>query len=42
MNVVAVFVILFSMIPVYFAQRLTRDRDDEPGHVVPVPAAGGH
>ena len=40
-NVVAVFVILFSMIPVYFAQRLTRDRDDEPG-VVPVPAAGGH
>jgi putative spermidine/putrescine transport system permease protein len=40
-NVVAVFVILFSMIPVYFAQRLTRERDDEPG-VVPVPAAGGH
>ena len=30
-NVVAVFVILFSMIPVYFAQRLTRERDDEPG-----------
>jgi putative spermidine/putrescine transport system permease protein len=41
-NVVAVFVILFSMIPVYFAQRLTRERDDEPGQVVPVPAAGGH
>jgi putative spermidine/putrescine transport system permease protein len=40
-NVVAVMVILLSMIPVYFAQRLTRDRDDEPG-VVPVPAAGGH
>jgi len=27
---------------VYLAQRLTRDRDDEPGAVVPVPAAGGH
>jgi putative spermidine/putrescine transport system permease protein len=40
-NVVAVMVILLSMIPVYFAQRLTRERDDEPG-VVPVPAAGGH
>jgi len=40
-NVVAVFVILFSMIPVYFAQRLTRDRDEEPG-VVAVPTAGGH
>ena len=41
-NVVAVFVILFSMIPVYFAQRLTRARDDEPGVPVAVPAAGGH
>ena len=42
-NVVAVLVILLSMIPVYFAQRLTRERDDEPGvGVVPVPAAGGH
>jgi putative spermidine/putrescine transport system permease protein len=40
-NVVAVLVILLSMIPVYFAQRLTRERDDEPG-IVPVPAAGGH
>ena len=41
-NVVAVFVILFSMIPVYFAQRLTRERDDEPALVAAVPAAGGH
>ena len=41
-NVVAVLVILLSMIPVYFAQRLTREREDEPGMVVPVPAAGGH
>jgi putative spermidine/putrescine transport system permease protein len=41
-NVVAVMVILLSMIPVYFAQRLTRERDDEPGMIVPVPAAGGH
>ena len=41
-NVVAVMVILLSMIPVYFAQRLTRERDDEPGGVVAVPAAGGH
>jgi putative spermidine/putrescine transport system permease protein len=41
-NVVAVMVILLSMIPVYFAQRLTRERADEPGAVVPVPAAGGH
>jgi putative spermidine/putrescine transport system permease protein len=40
-NVVAVMVILLSMIPVYFAQRLTREREDEPG-VVAVPAAGGH
>jgi putative spermidine/putrescine transport system permease protein len=40
-NVVAVMVIVLSMIPVYFAQRLTRERDDEPG-LVPVPAAGGH
>ena len=41
-NVVAVMVILLSMIPVYFAQQLTRERDDEPGGVVAVPAAGGH
>ena len=41
-NVVAVLVILLSMIPVYFAQRLTRERDDEPGVPVAVPAAGGH
>jgi putative spermidine/putrescine transport system permease protein len=40
-NVVAVVVILLSMIPVYFAQRLTRERDDEPGLVVPTAAAGG-
>jgi putative spermidine/putrescine transport system permease protein len=42
-NVVAVLVVLLSMIPVYLAQRLTRERDEEPGGiVVPVAAAGGH
>ncbi|MGH2837454.1 MAG: ABC transporter permease [Thermoleophilaceae bacterium] len=41
-NVVAVLVIILSMIPVYFAQRLTRERDDEPALVVATPAAGGH
>jgi putative spermidine/putrescine transport system permease protein len=41
-NVVAVMVILLSMIPVYFAQRLTRERDDEPALVAAAPAAGGH
>ena len=40
-NVVAVMLVVLSMIPVYLAQRLTRDRDEEPG-LVPGPAAGGH
>jgi putative spermidine/putrescine transport system permease protein len=41
-NVVAVVVILLSMIPVYLAQRLTRERDDDSGLVAaaPVGAAG--
>jgi putative spermidine/putrescine transport system permease protein len=38
-NVVAVVVILLSMIPVYLAQRLTRERDDEPGIAAVAPAA---
>jgi putative spermidine/putrescine transport system permease protein len=37
-NVVAVLVVLLSMIPVYLAQRLTRERDDEPG-IAAAPAA---
>jgi putative spermidine/putrescine transport system permease protein len=41
-NVVAVIVILLSMIPVYLAQRLTRERDDEPALAVATPAAAGH
>jgi putative spermidine/putrescine transport system permease protein len=40
-NVVAVLVILLSMIPVYFAQRLTRDRDEEPALVAAAPAGVG-
>ena len=38
-NVVAVVVILLSMIPVYLAQRLTRERDDESGIAAAAPAA---
>jgi putative spermidine/putrescine transport system permease protein len=41
-NVVAVLVILLSMIPVYFAQRLTRESDDdEPAVVAAAPAGAG-
>jgi putative spermidine/putrescine transport system permease protein len=40
-NVVAVMVILLSMIPVYFAQRLTRSRDEEPALVAAAPAGVG-
>jgi putative spermidine/putrescine transport system permease protein len=39
-NVVAVFVILLSFIPVYLAQRLTRDGDDAPAGGAIAPAAG--
>src|SRR3712207_2366703 len=38
-NVVAVFVILLSFIPVYFASRLTSDREGKPSAVVPGAAA---
>ena len=39
-NVVAVFVILLSFIPVYLATRLTRDGDDAPAGGAIAPAAG--
>ena len=40
-NVVAVMVIALSMVPVYLAQRLTRERDDEPAVVAAAPAGAG-